>query len=64
MIFFMAFGINIIVISVFALLGPVAHTERNSKYYSAIAPPSYSGPEALPMVTIQVPVYKVRPFQR
>ncbi|KAL0059149.1 hypothetical protein AAF712_014121 [Marasmius tenuissimus] len=47
-------------------VGPIAHYHRNSKYYSAVAPPpipATSSPNAqlkepLPHITIQMPVYK------
>ncbi|KAJ7366666.1 glycosyl transferase family group 2-domain-containing protein [Mycena albidolilacea] len=40
-------------------IGPVAHFHENSKYYSAIKPRSNKAvDEALPHITIQMPVYK------
>eukprot|EP00898_Chlorokybus_atmophyticus_P006347 jgi/Chlat1/6713/Chrsp50S06422 len=56
--FFMAFACNILFLSIINTFGPVAHIEKNSKYYSSIAPPPYSGPDPLPMITVQMPVYK------
>lgn len=40
-------------------IGPIAHYDRNSKYYSAIKPlPNKVVDMALPHITIQMPVYK------
>ncbi|KAF8201059.1 glycosyl transferase family group 2-domain-containing protein [Mycena galopus ATCC 62051] len=40
-------------------IGPVAHFHQNSKYYSAIKPrPNKAVDDALPHITIQMPVYK------
>ncbi|KAH7919846.1 hypothetical protein BV22DRAFT_1022266 [Leucogyrophana mollusca] len=40
-------------------LGPIAHYHTNSKYFSAVPPrPNKAVDEALPHVTIQMPVYK------
>jgi hypothetical protein len=61
--FFMAFAVNVIVMAFFTCLGPVAHAEHNSKYYSAVAPPPYDGPDPLPHITVQIPVYKVHHIQ-
>lgn len=42
------------------VIGPIAHVQQNSKYYSAIPPlaPPKGTVETLPHITIQMPVYK------
>ena len=41
------------------VIGPVAQFHENSRYYSAVAPkPNKVVDEALPHITIQMPVYK------
>lgn len=39
------------------LIGPVAHFERNSAYYSSLPPPRDEATKLLP-ITVQIPVYK------
>lgn len=42
-------------------IGPVAHYHENSRYYSAVKPaPNKIVDAALPHITVEMPVYKVR----
>ncbi|CAM9426416.1 unnamed protein product [Phaeothamnion confervicola] len=52
---FMLFSIDYLVAQIIYSLGPVAHMQQNSKYFSAVPCPR---PDVLPKITIQMPVYK------
>ncbi|ORY82430.1 glycosyl transferase family group 2-domain-containing protein [Protomyces lactucae-debilis] len=52
-----AFFAQTFALVVFYFLGPMSHLGRNTKYYSAIAPPRRSNAQ-LPHITVQCPIYK------
>ncbi|CAM9295184.1 unnamed protein product [Phaeothamnion confervicola] len=54
---FMLFSVNFIVGQGCCALGPIAHMQTNSTYYSAVEAPTVPGLQ-LPAITIQMPVYK------
>lgn len=52
-----AFPCSVVVSGIFAMIGPIAHYNRNSAYYSA-NPPARTGTSTLLPITVQMPVYK------
>ncbi|CZT49585.1 uncharacterized protein RSE6_10455 [Rhynchosporium secalis] len=51
------FFMQVVVVCVFQLIGPVGQVHTNSRYYSAKAPPRVKTLETLPHVTIQCPIF-------
>ncbi|CAG8974821.1 hypothetical protein HYALB_00000435 [Hymenoscyphus albidus] len=58
-VFVSLFFMQIIVVNVAQIFGPISQLQSNSKFYSAVAPPRIDRNQiSLPHVTIQMPVYK------
>jgi hypothetical protein len=57
-IFVSLFFMQIVIVNIAQIIGPISQLNTNSKFYSGIAPPRYRSIGPLPHVTIQMPVYK------
>lgn len=53
-----AFPCSVVISGLFAILGPIAHYNRNSAFYSAEPPVRANSTAALLPITVQMPVYK------
>jgi hypothetical protein len=57
-IFVSLFFMQIVIVNIAQMIGPISQLNTNSKFYSGIAPPRNRNLGPLPHVTIQMPVYK------
>ncbi|KAH7350772.1 glycosyl transferase family group 2-domain-containing protein [Rhexocercosporidium sp. MPI-PUGE-AT-0058] len=57
-VFVSLFFMQIVIVNIAQILGPISQLKRNTKFYSGKAPTRVEHVDDLPHVTIQMPVYK------